>query len=402
VTLTISTRTPLQRSDLPSIALPWSRRRFVGVAPALLFVREAMAVPSSPRRVLLCSAAKAGGEIYSATWDPASGALGVLQKSVAITNPTFMAFARIAGNTYAYAVSEATGAGATVSAFAADPTSGVLRLINTQSSEGDAPTHVSVSPDARTLAVANYNGGSITTYRIDGHGAISSPVSHIQYTGHGPNPKRQESAHAHSVRFTADGRFLLVNNFGLDQILIYRVNQGTAEITPHTIPLWSTTPGSGPRHIAFHPNGRWIYCLEELDSSVDILQWDGKAGRLTPVSRVSSLPKDFPQGIAFSGEIAVSPDGRNLYIGNRVASDTIATFRIDHDGGALTLIQLASNGGKNTRHFAIDPTGRWLMLCDVASNSVVILERDAKTGELSAPIHTYSLESPMFADFLPV
>lgn len=219
--------------------------------------------------------------------------------------------------------------------------------------------------------------------------------------GHGPNPDRQESAHAHSARFTSDSRFLLVNNFGLDQILIYRVDPLTAVLTPHSTPVWAAKPGSGPRHIAFHPNGRWIYCLNELDSTVEILQWDSKAGTVTSAGRVSSLPKNFPPGKAFSGEIQVSPDGRNLYIGNRVASDTMAVFRIEKAGGGLTLIQLANNGGRNTRHFAIDPTGRWLILCEIASNTVVILERSASTGRLSEPVHTYPLESPMFVGFLP-
>ena len=390
----------MQRSIIPSIARPWSRRRLLGALPAMTLMDYTAAAKPPSGRVLLCSEAKAGGVILNAAWNSATGELGTLHESAKILNPAFMAFGHISGNTYCYVVSEANGSQGTVSAYAANPGSGTLQLINTQSSEGDGPTHLSVSPDARMLAVANYTGGSITTYRIDGRGALSTPASHIQYSGHGPNPNRQESAHAHSARFTPDGRFLLVNNFGLDQILIYRVDPHTAELTPHTTPVWTTQPGSGPRHIAFHPNGRWFYSLNELDSSVDILQWDSDAGRITAAGRVSSLPKDFAPGTAFSGEIETSPDGRNLYIGNRVASDTMAVFRIDSGGGALTLIQFASNGGKNTRHFAIDPTGRWLILCEVGSNSVVVLERSASTGRLSTPVHTYPLESPMFVAFL--
>ncbi|SEB38930.1 lactonase family protein [Terriglobus roseus] len=360
-----------------------------------------MKAQPSAGRVLLCSTAKAGGVIQSATWNSATGEIGTLHESAKIVSPAFMAFDRTGGEDRVYVVSEANGSKAIVSAFAADPTTGALQLINTQSSGGDGPTHVATSPDGRMLALANYSGGSITTYRIDSRGALSTPVSHIQYMGHGPNPDRQESAHAHSARFTSDSRFLLVNNFGLDQILIYRVDPLTAVLTPHSTPVWAAKPGSGPRHIAFHPNGRWIYCLNELDSTVEILQWDSKAGTVTSAGRVSSLPKNFPPGKAFSGEIQVSPDGRNLYIGNRVASDTMAVFRIEKAGGGLTLIQLANNGGRNTRHFAIDPTGRWLILCEIASNTVVILERSASTGRLSEPVHTYPLESPMFVGFLP-
>jgi 6-phosphogluconolactonase (cycloisomerase 2 family) len=167
------------------------------------------------------------------------------------------------------------------------------------------------------------------------------------------------------------------------------------------VPAWNAAPGSGSRHIAFHPNGRWIYSLNELDSSVDILKWNGETGRIALAGNVSSLPEGFPKGTAFSGEIVISPDGRNLYIGNRVASDTIAVFRVDADGAELKLVQLASNGGQNTRHFLVDPTGRWLVLCNVASGTVVVLERSRATGTLSMPVHTYPLRTPMFAGFVP-
>jgi 6-phosphogluconolactonase (cycloisomerase 2 family) len=361
---------------------------------------SALAAAPAPHSLLLCSGGEAGG-IFSAGWDPANGDIGTMVQVAKVDSPAFLAFGTMRSGVFAYVVSEADGPRATVSAFAVDRRTNALRLLNVQPGVGDGPTHISVSPDGGVVAIASYSGHSMTTYRVERDGSLSPPVSHIQYTGHGPNAGRQQSAHAHSVRFTADGRFLLVSNFGLDQILIYRVNRNTGELTPNDVPVWSAVPGSGSRHIAFHPNGRWIYSLNELNSTVDILKWDGEAGRITLVGNVSSLPKDFPQDTAFSGEIVISPDGRNLYIGNRVASETIAVFRIDADGAKLKLVQLASNGGKNTRHFTIDPAGRWLVLCNIASGTIVVLQRSSATGMLSAPVHTYPLQMPMFAGFVP-
>ena len=369
-------------------------------APAVLALRSAVAASPAPRSLLVCSGGEEGG-IYGASWDVESGAIGPMSQLAKGDSPAFVAMAQDRGRTFAYVVSEATGRRAAVSAFAVDTQTHALQRINMQPSMGDGPTHVSVSPDHRVVAVANYAGAGMTTYRVERNGGLSAPVSHVSYEGHGPNAGRQEHAHAHSVRFTADGRFLLVSNFGLDQILVYRVHGRTGRVTPNAVPLWSAVPGSGARHIAFHPNGRWIYSLNELNSTIDLLKWDGDAGRITLAGNVSSLPEGFPQGKAFSGEIAISPDGRNLYVGNRVASDTIAVFRVDGDGSLLTLVQLASNGGKNTRHFAIDPTGRWVVLCNVASETVVVLERSRTTGELSGPVHTYPLRTPMWVGFVP-
>jgi 6-phosphogluconolactonase (cycloisomerase 2 family) len=193
---------------------------------------------------------------------------------------------------------------------------------------------------------------------------------------------------------------VLVNDLGIDRIFIYHLNQATAEMTPGDPPFWSAKPGSGPRHLAFHPNGSWIYSVNELTSTVDMLRWDKKRGTLTQFGSASTLKEGFPPDTAFAGEILCSHDSRNVYVGNRVADDTIAVFDVNPHTGMLSLIQLAENSGKNPRHVALDPSGRWIVISDQDSGSIVVLERDLNSGRLSGTKHTYNLDTVQFAGFV--
>ena len=357
--------------------------------------------PASATHVLLGTGGKVSRGIYSAPWNVATGELGPITLAAELPVPNFMAIRRAGARTFVYAVSEGEGANAKVTAFAYEPGQGsLLRKINDQSSEGDGPTHVSVSPDGHVLALANYAGGSVTSYRLGADGSVSAPVSHEQYSGHGPDASRQQQPHAHSAAFSPDGRFLLVNDLGLDRINVYKVNASSGAIVRNDPPFWSARPGSGPRHIAFHPNGQWLYSVNELDSTVDILGWNAQGGRIEAKGHVSTLPPDFPPKKAFAGEILLSKDGRHLYVGNRIAAETIALFDVADKGSSLHLTQLASNGGKLTRHIALDPTGRWMLVSNQGSGAVVVLERDPATGRLSEPRHTYALDTVMFAGVL--
>ncbi len=381
----------------------WSRRSFLGGLSAAAAAASHAGFAQSPatQHLLLGTQGKVSKGIYRAAFDARTGELGPISLAAEIASPTFLALHAAGSQRFVYAVSEVDGDGASVSAFALTDDAATLHLLNRQPSGGDSPTHLSLTPDGHALAVANYGGGSVTTYHIGNDGLLSTQVSHVQYTGSGPNHDRQQAPHAHSAQFSPDGRFLLVNDLGLDRIDLYRVHSATAEIVPGTPPFWSARPGSGPRHIAFHPNGRWIYSVNELDSSVDLLHWDAGTGQIAAAGHVSTLPADFAPNTAFAGEILCSPDGQHVYVGNRIAADTIAVLDVDAKTGALTLAQLTGNGGKTTRHIALDRTGRWMLLSNQTSGNLVVLERDRKTGRLSEPRHTYALDSAMFALFLP-
>ncbi len=165
-------------------------------------------------------------------------------------------------------------------------------------------------------------------------------------------------------------------------------------------PYLSARPGSGPRHLAWNPSGRCVYCSNELDSTVYVLAWDRKKTSLRLIGSLSSLPNNFPKGTAFVGEIASSADGRNVYAGNRVADDTIAVFDVDRKTGLLTQTQLADGGGKNARHIALDPSQRWMVISHQDSNDLTVLGRNQTNGRLPSPVHTYPLNKPMCVVFV--
>lgn len=327
--------------------------------------------------------------IYFASWDSATGEIGKLELAAELASPTFLAINPKAPHLYAISESKA----ATVTAFDIPAGGGKLTSIDDRSAMGGGPAHVSVNHDGRSVFVANYGGGSITSFRVEKNGGLSPAVSHFQYTAVDSTPEHA-APHAHCVTPSPDGRWLIVNDLGSDRILVYRLNPATGELTPNDPPFWQARNKSGPRHFAFHPNGRWAYNVNELDSTVDLLYWDAKRGSLTPHSNfISTLPADFPKDTAFCSEILVSPDGRFVYVGNR-RNETVAVLDVDPKDGTVTLAQLAPHGGKSARHVTLDPTGRWLLVANQDSNGIVVMRRDVKTGKLSDPVHTYAIDSP--------
>jgi 6-phosphogluconolactonase len=376
-----------------------SRRQLLGMLPVLALPSSLYAAAPAQQSVVIGASGKKAPGLYLASWNSDTGELGPILLAGQMSGPSFLALSHHAGEQQVYAVNEASGADALIGAFSVQGGGTSLRSLNTVPSGGNGPTHLSVSPNGKLVAVANYGGGTISAFRISGDGSLGDRVAHFEFSGNGPKPE-QKTPHPHSARFTADSNFLLVNDLGLDRISVYRVDAKTGDITPSEPAFWHATGGSGPRHIAFHPKGHWIYSVNELDATIDILQWDGKLGRLTARNRISTAPEGSAPGAVLPGEIQISPDGRYVYAGNRVGSDTIAVFSVQDSGAALKLEQLASNGGKNTRHFAIDPTGRWMLLSNIGSNEIVVLERDRSSGRLSAPLHRYPMDQPMCTAFL--
>ena len=381
------------------------RRKFLLTASAAALATRASGVQAqsaAPHRLYIGNGLSGPGNgIFTASWNAATGEIGPLTLAAEVDSPTFLAqFRRPDGEISLCAVSELSGAGARVSAFTTVPGQPELKLLNQVASGGDDPTYVSLSPDGRTVLVANYSGGSVSSFLVLSGGSVSPAVSHFQYTGSGPYKGRQDAPHAHSAITSPDGRFVLVNDLGLDRIVVYHLRSATAELTPANPPFWSGRPGSGPRHLAWSPDGRFVYCANELDSTIETLAWNGQAGTLRSVGFVSSLPAGFPPKTAFVGEIVASADRRNVYAGNRVADDTIAVFNVDRRTHLLSLAQSAPGGGKNARLIALDPTQRWLLICHQDSNDLVVLERDRKTGKLSAPVHTYPAKKAMCVLFV--
>lgn len=332
--------------------------------------------------------------------DPASGDLVPAGTAAEAANPSFLAIHP--SRRYLYAVSEVgefegrkTGV---VGAFAIDPATGALRLVNRQSSEGTGPCHVSVDPSGRCVLVANYGGGSVAAFPIKADGGLGPAGSSIQHRGSGPHPRRQEGPHAHCIVPDPGGRFAFAADLGLDKVLVYRLDAAAAELRPHEPPSVSVDPGSGPRHFAFHPGGKWAYVINELSSTVTAFRYDAARGMLEPFQTVSTLPADF-KGSNSTAEVVVSPDGRTLYGSNR-GHDSLAVFRIDATDGRLTAAGHVSTGGKTPRNFAIAPGGRWLLAANQNSDSIVVFRVDPETGGLAPAGRSVQVPKPVCIRFL--
>lgn len=381
-----------------------SRRSFIYLSAALPFAhRASLGMPVAPvARVYIGTGNNGPGEgILTAGWNAQTGEIGPMTLAAEVPSPTFLAqFRRPSGENFLYAISEAGGSMAKVTAFHVEQATGKLLLLNSVPTRGGGPAHVSVSPDGHTVLTANYGGGSVSSFRVAANGSLSEAVSHFQYTGSGPNKSRQDKPHTHSAVTSPDGRFVLVNDLGLDRIFLYKLDPATSEMTPCDPPFWSGRPASGPRHIAWNTNGRVVYSANELDSTVDVLAWNGAPGSLRTLQTVSSLPPGFAPGKAFVGEIVTSADGRNVYAGNRVADDTVAVFNIDRDSGQLIQAQLAPSGGKNCRHITLDPSDRWMVISHQTSNDLTVLARDTASGKLAPAKNTYPVNKPMCVVFV--
>ena len=334
--------------------------------------------------------------VYSYRWNAHKGELTALGLAAATPNPSFLAIAKDRSSLYAVnEVDNFQGAkDGSVSAFAVDQQTGKLTLRNVVSSGGDGPCNINLDHTGHVLFVANYGGGSATTYKVLADGRLSAPAANIHYEGHGFDPKkRQETPHAHCVTASPDNRYLLVNDLGLDRIHVYHLDAATAKVMPNTPPAYVGAQQSGPRSFMFHPNGRLAYSTNELSNSLDALQWDAAKGILTRVQNISTLPAGEGEGNSAAG-VAVDAEGKFVYASNRGPDNSIAVFAIDGDSGKLTLVQHIESGGKIPRHFAIDPSGNWIVVAHQGSHTLVVFARDKATGKLSPTGRVYPIDWP--------
>ncbi len=339
--------------------------------------------------------------IYSARFDEERGTLDSVKLAVRVSNPSFLALHP--NGRFLYAVGEldkfqGKPSGA-VNAFRLDDGSGTLELINQQPSGGTGPCHVSLSPSGKSLLVANYGSGSVASYAITENGGLTPPVTVIQHHGSSVNHERQSGPHGHFIQTDAAGKLALACDLGLDQVLIYRLEDAQARLTPNEPPFVSVTPGAGPRHLAFHPSGRWVFLVTEMGSTVTPFSYDSASGRLTAGATLSTLPTTF-KGHSSGAEVQVHPSGHFVYTSNR-GCDSISVFRFHDDTGKLNFITSTPCGGKTPRHFALSPYGRWLLVENQDSNSIVIFKVDPQTGELSRNGESVELGAPVCLLFAP-
>jgi 6-phosphogluconolactonase len=350
--------------------------------------------------------------IYQSRFDPAKGLLSPPVLAAATVRPSFLALSpmRSGSPRFLYAVNAVNDPNATVTSFAIDPKSGALRLLGQVPSAGAGPAFISVDASGHSAFVADYLGSGIASYRIQPDGALSQPVDRISFKDRedfgalGPNSAHQDASHPHCATLSPDNRFLLVCDLGTDHISVFLVDPDTGRLSNHKL-FTNNRPGSGPRHIAFHPNARWAYSINELDSSIDHFLWSATRFSETPqgmlittTHTIKTIAPDFPPAKNAAAELAISPDGNFLYASNR-GEDTLVAFSISARDGHLTLLQRISCGGKGPRQFAITSGAEWLLCGNQDSANVTLFRRDAATGKLSGPTQTVPLDSPLFALF---
>ena len=337
--------------------------------------------------------------IYQLSLDTLPGQLTQVGVTSGVKNPSFLAIHP--SQKYLYAVSEVasvegkkTGA---VSAFAIHPKTGALKSLNWQSTGGGGPCHVVVDHSGQAVLVANYGGGSVASLPIGKHGRLKPAASFIQHKGSSVNPQRQKGPHAHSINVDPKNRFAVAADLGLDKIFVYKFDAGKGTLTPNDPPSTSVAPGYGPRHFAFHPNGRYAYVINEILLTVTAFKWDAEKGVLTELQTIPTVKK-VKQGFS-TAEVQVHPSGRFLYGSNR-GDNSIAIFRIDRRSGKLTAIGRESTRGKTPRNFGIDPTGRFLLAANQSTHNIVVFRIDQKTGQLKSTGHSIEIPNPVCVKFL--
>jgi len=340
--------------------------------------------------------------IYVARFDPATGRLDPPELAAESSNPSFLALHPDRALLYAAnEVSDFEGqAAGSVSAFAIDAATGRLRLLNRVSSRGADPCHLVVDGTGKNVLVANYTGGSVASLPIRPDGSLGAATAFVQHQGSGANPDRQKGPHAHAVQLDAANRLLLVADLGLDRVLLYRFDAARGALEPSDPPHASLGPGAGPRHLAFAPDGRHLYAVNEMNLTVRVFRYD--AGRLIDEQTVSTLPAGTKPGKADStAEVQVHPSGRFLYASNR-GPDTIAVFAIDAASGRLTPVEHVPTGGRTPRNFAIEPAGRYLLAANQGSDTVVVFRIDPDTGRLSPAGQSVAVGAPVCLTFVPL
>jgi 6-phosphogluconolactonase len=339
--------------------------------------------------------------IYVSRLD-ASGSLTAPELAAETPSPSFLAIHPSRDLLYAVnEVSEFGGRrGGSVSAFAIDPKTGSLRLLNQQSSEGAGPAHLSVDKGGRNVLVANYGGGSVAVLPIKSDGSLKPASTSIQHTGSSVNPQRQKEPHAHAINIDAADRFAYVADLGLDKVLIYRFDGARGSLAANDPPSATLKPGAGPRHLAIHPNGRFVYVINELDCTVTAFSRDAKGGGLTSVQTLSTLPEGRSVLPEYStAEVQLHPSGKFLYGSNR-GHDSITVFAIDEKSGRLTYVQNEPTQGSTPRGFGIDPSGRYLLAANQRSDSVVVFRIDPQTGRLTPTGNKIEVGAPVCVEFL--
>lgn len=337
----------------------------------------------------------AGSGIVAARFDAKTGRLSPVGMVAEVTKPAWLlAHPKLP---VLYSVSEVSNE-SRVFAFSRDPSTGKLTLINIVASGGGGATHLTFDVAAKALFVAHYGTGHVSWLPTAEDGRLGIPNSVQSNYGTGPNQARQTSPHAHGVVVDPSGRFVLAADLGADRIFVYGFDPATRQLVPAAQPFGSAAPGSGPRHLVFHPNGKFLFLVTEMESEVVSYSWDAKQARLQHIQTLAMDEPTFKEQKS-AAHIAISKDGRYVYASNRGAN-TIAVFAVNSSDGTMRLVQRISSQGKTPWDFSLDPTGRWMLVANSNSNAIAVLAVNPDSGELRPTQETLTLTNPSNVTFI--
>ena len=356
---------------------------------------------SDPRELMVYVGTYTRSDDHGIHWlkmDLTSGKLTPAGKLAKQKNPSFLAIHP--NKKFLYAVNEISNyrgekAGG-VSAYAIDQETGALTLLNKQSSRGGAPCHLVVDATGRNALVANYVGGSVVSLPIEKDGRLREASAFIQHEGSSVLVPRQATPHGHSINVSPGGRFAVAADLGLDKVLVYGFDAKKGALTPAGFA--KVAPGAGPRHFAFHPNGKFGYVINEITLTVTAFAWDEGQGKLTELQTITTLPVERGKGMS-TAEVQIHRSGKFLYGSNR-GHNTIAVFSIDGKTGKLKAIQHQSTLGKTPRNFGLDPTGEFLIAANQSSGDLHTFRINQDTGELKPTGHSVKIPMPVCVKFL--
>ncbi|MDQ6813220.1 MAG: lactonase family protein [Bacteroidota bacterium] len=335
--------------------------------------------------------------IYVYRFNATTGKAEWVSNTDSAANPSFVINAP--DEKHVYAVNETGGKNpGMISSYAFDKSTGKLSFINQQPTGGDAPCYLAITKDGKWITVANYTGGSLSAFAVNKDGSLKPYSQLIQHTGSSVNSSRQEKPHVHETVFSPSGDYLFTPDLGTDKVTIYAFNPAsTKPLAPAATPFIAVNPGNGPRHITFHPNGKYAYVIEELSGTVGAYTYSN--GNLSTLQTIATHPAGF-KGMPGSAEVELSPDSKFLYASNRGEENNIAIFSVNAATGKLELKGYQSTLGKAPRHFIMDPTGAYLLAANQDSDNIVIFKRNKQTGMLQDTGNQIKVSMPVCVQLL--
>jgi 6-phosphogluconolactonase len=369
---------------------------------AICAVLSLAARPTNADEPLVFISAFADGDaaaIHTFQLDRKAGTLKPAHRTTGVEHPFFLALSHNGKFLYSIHAKQFGGAESEqVAAYELVGRTGQLNLLNRQSARGTAACYLDVDATGKTVVVANYSSGSVAALPVSADGTLGEAATFIQHAGASVNPARQKEPHAHCIVVSPDNRFVFVADLGLDQVLSYRLDAATAKLTPNQPPFVKATPGAGPRHLTFHPNGKHVYVINELSNSVTLFDYKPDSGILLEKQTLSTLPKEF-DGTSNCADLKITPNGRFLFGTNR-GHDSIAAYRIGDDG-RLTLIAIEPSLGKGPQNLAIAPGGELLLCANMPGNNVAVFRIDPQSGRLTSVGSPVAIPGPSCIMILP-